>query len=216
MRAAQTLRAALILALFFTATGANAQKSNMTIGPRIGLTITSYSGEDANGTDHTSDNGMGLAIGGELNYWISPDLAFMPQLLYVQKVAKDEASSGSLKLKVTSSLSYIEIPLLMKYKVGSGQTAPYFFAGPSLGFFAGGSVTADLNGKEESHDADNAAGTEFALIIGAGLSHRLDPKTALVFDFLYQHGLTNRADDDDVAESFHRGFRIGAGVQFAM
>ncbi len=157
------------------------------------------------------------------NIWI---LSF--GLLYDQKGAEVNYSyeppvGGVDQDMLNVTLNYLEVPILVKTKFGSGNVLPYVFAGPSFGILLSG---------EETHRPviQNESGFNTSLyqhnwpsisaIAGAGLSIQIGNGSSISLDAAYALGLTNDSFGQvgipgyTLYSAASRDIRIAAGILF--
>lgn len=137
-----------------------ASAQNPTFGVKAGVNIAKFAGDP----DPESEFNTGLAAGLFMNIPISSGFSFEPSVEYSQKGA--EWTSGSNELK--SKISYIDVPLMAKFGLGSNFS---IFAGPQVSFFVDqesklqtGSGSTTWEGNNDSYRKSLAGGK-------AGLSY---------------------------------------------
>ena len=147
-----------------------------------------------------------FVVGGLAEITINRNLSFQPEVIYSKKgFTIDEGTSFDvlgmnipIGAKATTSISYIETPLLAKAKFGLGNTRVYGVAGPSIGYATSAkiqpkvTVLIDFNLPEVALDlSDNIYNrTEFSGILGGGVEH--STQTGKLFtDIRYQHSFSN-------------------------
>jgi hypothetical protein len=126
-------------------------------------------------------------------------------------------SVGALDMEVGFKLSYIEFPLLARYRGNpSAKVRPVLLGGPVVGFKVASSMEISAQGESASQDiSDGVNSTTFGLLAGVGLAIDVGQTTALVFQGRYYLGLTEPIDDADFsAKSGDFGFF--AGLEFAL
>jgi hypothetical protein len=183
----------LILPLAFTllSLGVSAQ---ITVIPKIGFSLSRIAAsEDDEGTSK-----FGFVLGAALAYSLEDKnipITLQPELLFAQKGVNYSDDDGDAK----TSLSYLEIPLLVKYHFGADRQF-YLNAGPSLSFGVGGQVKYSFDGESEtekvkfgSGEEDHLKGTDFGFQIGGGIL--INKKFML--DLRYGLGLSNIANTED-------------------
>lgn len=160
--------------------------------------------------------GVGLVIGRQLGQGVP--LFFESGLLYSEKNIKAEATRE--EQPITSSLRYLEMPILFKYKVGTG------FDDLSVQPFFGGFIACGVGGKMKFHDERVKVNTfsdsrfkrfDAGLRLGCGMAFQ-----NFYFEFSYDIGLCNIAgkdcvlyDYDDFDSSIRTGcFSATIGVDF--
>lgn len=113
-----------------------------TIIPKIGLSLASMSEKDAN--LGTSDDTMipGISGGIGVSFDLTDKLSLQPELLYVQKGSKNvytnnyngDGFSGTTTFSYRSTVSYLELPVLVKMGFGADRFRFYVYAGPSVSY----------------------------------------------------------------------------------
>ncbi|CAN5402575.1 porin family protein [soil metagenome] len=167
-------------------------QSPVSFGVKGGMNSTNlkFSGD---GFNFNPDSKIGFYAGLLAEIGISDMFALQPEAMYALMGAK----SGDDKL----NLSYVNIPVLLKYK-NQGLS---LVAGPQLGLLVSakeddGSNTTDIK--------DQFKSTDFGLVLGAGYT----TLSGFGFDARYQLGLSNIAEDIDPninASVKNNGFTFG-------
>lgn len=130
-----------------------AAQAQTTYGPKAGVNISSLRGDDADGLKSL----VGFHFGGFVNLPIAESLQVQPEVLFSTGGAKE----GDVKL----NMSYISIPVMVKYATTSG-----FFGevGPQIGFL----MSAKAKSGSESEDIkEYFKKTDFGAAIGLGYEH---------------------------------------------
>ncbi|MGQ1891112.1 porin family protein [Thermophagus sp. OGC60D27] len=186
------------LSLFSTVSFSQAQ-----FGIKAGVNISNYGGDDGDGMDSR----LVPLFGGFARFNLSDNMSFQPELLYSMKGAKGSGEVEGINVDVTEKLSYIDVPLMLKFYVSEGFN---FQAGPQLSFllsaegeFKGGGVSVTEDYKEYMKSVD------FGLNLGAGYEFDF----GFGIDFRYNMGLTNIVDDGG-GEIKNRAFQIGVSYAF--
>ena len=210
-----TLGTAVLSLIMFGAAPAAAQVP-VTFGPMGGVSFMTLSGEDADdfgefGGDVDKGNRVGFAAGAfarfDMGGW-----AIEPQLLYIQKGAKYTASQDGVEGSANIELSYIQIPVLLKWQFGTpaAKVRPSIFAGPAIGFKSSCSVSVEIDGEDfgsEDCGDDAIKGTDFTGVFGAGLDFG---RWAL--QGRYDMGFSSIAEGD--ADVKNSGFLVTLGYGF--
>lgn len=125
---------------------------------------------------------------------------------------------GATKGKVTFKLGYLEIPILLKYKINiPGSVHPYVFAGPNLGFSFSSKELDEAGGQSAETDMkDLTSSVNFEIDFGAGAGFQVAPMTVVLLDVRYALGLTNMLNDKGNQSIKTNGFQIVAGVLFSL
>lgn len=227
----------LVLGLATLGTAANAQTM---AGGKLGLNYNIYSskaGDDApDGTESESNSGIGFHVGGYFQYNFSDNIGIRPELLFSTRSTKsdldDETSFtvGSITTttkttgETTSSLSYIEIPLLLA--IGAGDNLD-IHVGPGFGLLMGakykseGDQTTSVTGlPDQTTSFDNEVsgedakeglrGTEIGLCIGG--VYNLE--SGLNFGLRYWRGLNTLNEDTDLYKTTANVIQLSIGWNF--
>ena len=196
----------IVASAFITLSTAVAQKST-TIGPVAGLNIATFGGEDAEGVSSRT----AFLVGAFAAFQMSPKFLLEPSVLYTQKggqVDFDENVNGTIKL------TYIQVPLLARYRLGSGKVVPNLILGPAVGFKTSCKGSASQGAIEINVDCDEAdlqvSGTDFSLIGGAGLE-----VSKFMFSVRYDYGMSSLASDGDT-KIYNRTFSVVAQYGFRL
>lgn len=144
---------------------ATAQSGISLVGGFVSANITYEEGGVSDDDSFASRTGFAVGLG--LQRWLSPNLSFAPEALYAIKGTKDPESDANIKL------SYVELPLLLRYRLSTGEAAPFITAGPTVSF----QMSCDLSdGEDESESCDDAFGEDesydsmdFGVMVGAGV-----------------------------------------------
>lgn len=112
---------------------------------------------------------------------VAPNLAIQPELNYVVKGASsnyvvDIGGSGPLDITEKVKLTYLQVPVLIKYTFPvNGKLKPAFFVGPAVSFKV--SAKDDITGYGDSRDGNkdiaNVRSADFGGILGAAVSFPL-------------------------------------------
>ncbi|MCK9288657.1 MAG: PorT family protein [Sphaerochaetaceae bacterium] len=202
-------RIILVVVLLCMATILIAQTS-LNFGLKGGLNVANIavSGDtswDPEFLDYKSK--LDFAIGSFLEIPIGPKLLLQPELLYSRKGAFHEFDSQvtvggtqvfSGRVKEYWSLSYLQLPVLAKYKL----TEKFgLFLGPSISFLLSSKSKAEFKGtylgesyteNEEFDRKDSTESTDLSFILGG--EFRMNK---LLFDLRYDLGLSKVAEGDD-------------------
>ncbi len=166
----------------------NAQE--VSFGAKAGLNIANLSGDIED-----TESLMGLHVGVFAEIQFAERFSFQPELLYSMQGAKMEESEAGMSMEAKTKLSYINVPLMVKF-----YAAESFFieAGPQVGFLmsaksewetSGGGVS--LSGDEDIKD--ELKSIDFGLNFGIGYNFTEN----LSVGARYNLGLSNIADVED-------------------
>ena len=102
-------------------------------GVKVGLNLSTFTGDDADWEGVDKKMRIGFAIGGFITYEINEMFALQPELYYSMQGAKyksSEGEDGTLIFKY----NYIQVPILAKVNIPvEGSVAPNIFLGPAIG-----------------------------------------------------------------------------------
>ncbi len=194
------LSAALTLMLI---SGAMAQEKTWSIGPEVGVSISSYGGDA--GTNETKVGAIGGLF---LTYSIANTFAITSKLLYSQK----GAYFPSIDNKQT--LNYFEVPVIGRFFLNkSGNFRPNIFLGPSFGFLTG--VTNKVGSADRISD-DNFKSSfntfDLGITAGLGLNFLIANETYFIIDARYTHGFSDITKAAGVVNNNSLG--VTAGISF--
>lgn len=206
----KVLAVAAIAATLVAADDAAAQ--SFSFGPVAGVSIASFSGDDADDAD--SRTGF---FGGAQVVWQAPGslFGFETGAMYVQKGASFQDVDG----EATFELDYIEIPLLVRIAppmAGSSFT-PAFGLGGAVGFEIGCSLSGEGEGVEVDVDCEDAGvetkSVDFGLSASVGVDFPVGTMTLAPFA-RYTYGLTSIDDSAEDSDIKNSGFLVGAALRF--
>jgi tetratricopeptide (TPR) repeat protein len=203
-------------------------------GIKAGVQMCKIKESMGNSGEEASSSKMVLkpAFGGFLQYKISPKFSFCPELLYVGKGGKtsetttEDAGYSDYPETYTEqddtkySLSYIELPILLRFYPTSGHDLNLIF-GPSVGFLMSANYKETLEEKYSGSYTEEATvstsgdvkqyynSTDFGLVLGAGYE-----VGSLTFDLRADLGLSNIAKTGSdssgyTAKNFAMGLFVG-------
>jgi hypothetical protein len=152
------------------------------------------------GGDNTDDNAMKTSFHAGLTYdlGITDHFFIQPGLIYSMKGAQSDSLSD-----FKFNTSYLEIPILAKYKLESGLN---FFAGPYLGILMAAKFT---DGTNDLDVKDQMESTDFGLKLGVGYQLGM----GLGFNVHYELGLSNIYKNNDGTNT---NSVIGIGVSYTL
>jgi len=177
------------------------------VGIRAGVVISKQQ-FDQGDLDVNPDSKFGLDLALIAEFPLGENFAISPEFHWMQKGSKIEDINGSFP-ESTSTLNYLEIPVLAKFTFGDEAAFNVFF-GPSIGYLFSG-TDKDGDGNTNDIDLDDFNRTELGAHLGAGI--RLGP---VVLDVRYILGFSNIAniDEDDDLEIHNRSYGAGLSIMF--
>ena len=196
-----------------------ASVSAQTIGFKVGPSFSKMDIGDETAND-LMKNLTSVGGGGFLRFGMA-GLAMQGELLATTKGFKfeDPDSDDNAELKLT----YLEVPLLARFGLGTGTISPYVMVGPTFSYELSCSGSLTFFGETASGACDDDGEESFRkkFDVGAtgvaGLEFAMGPGAILV-EGRYNHGLRNLADDDSDPDfkMRHRSFALMAGYSFTM
>jgi hypothetical protein len=214
------MRSTVVVARWFLAPGLvlllgmplAGQGARIGFGVMGGLAVANLHGSDV---DPTLKSRTGFTAGVFLSAPIARNFTLEPQVLYVQKGTRAEASG----VTATAKLDYLEVPLLLKLVFpmsGSNAVAPSIFVAPAVGFRISCKADATGGGGSASVTCGDAGvsvkSTDFSAAAGVGLDIG-----AFVIQGRYDYGLVKIGDYSQPADVktgawlFTLGYRFGGG-----
>lgn len=192
----------MALMVFIATTASFAQWSvgSITVQPKIGI-------NGANITDaDNSDSRIGLVLGGEFEYRVSPIFSLSAGALYSMQGCKgtaedDDGNTGDVSLK----LDYINVPILANVYVAKGLAVKL---GIQPGFNVRHKATASVSGVNVTTNLPGVKSVDFSIPIGVSYEFN-----RFVIDGRYNLGVTKLIDG---ADSKHSVFQFTFGYKFAL
>ena len=190
----------------------NLKAQDMHFGIKAAYSSTKFDGDFDSGDK--SAGKTNFELGGVAEFILNDQIAIAPELNYVGAgdVVKHERYGN--KYAYTFSLTYIQIPVMLKYYVNENISLN---AGPQIGFLMSAAITEEVtkeNGDIKTNTHDNKEymnSTDFGLNIGG--SYKME--NGLFFDLRYYIGMSNIIKTD--SNSFvlkNKGFKLGIGYYF--
>lgn len=196
----------------------NAQ-NNISFGVKGGLTLANISGFEEDLTSRTS-----FHLGGFVEYVINEKFSFQPELLFSNQGTKatyeDNFGGISIKEEELIKLSYINLPLLAKYKIIDQLSV---LAGPQVGFLVAAKYEVKFEetfeGVTESETLSQDASESFkTLDLGLNFGLEYELPMGLRFDVNYVFGLSNISSEDiGLGDDFslnNRVLQVSVGYRF--
>jgi hypothetical protein len=176
-------------------------------GLRMGFTSSHIAG------DLDTDAKTGLNLGAVFGLRCSP---YIPMFLesgiyYTEKGGKMSLGHDDSTYKY--NLSYIEMPLLMKYGVEvADQFAVLPYVGPTFGFGVAGQTKEKFPGGVRKYDSfgdDKFNRFDVGIKLGCGIEWNM-----LYAELGYQWGITNIGDFPSDDDAYNRHFFMNIGINF--
>ena len=191
--------------------------AQVSVIPKGGLTLSTISRPNNSGFVFENPNVMSLSgfvagVGFDLPIAGDGFFSVQPELLYIQKGYKAEATTDVGFLVQTDSYNYLEVPVLARINFGSERVKLYVNAGPSFAYALNGRFTRNVTlgplslsteGKNVfKEEPENSIGDDeylspkyFSRVdagvqFGGGIGLKVGPG-AVLLDARYGMGLTN-------------------------
>ena len=177
-----------------------------------GWNLANASVDPDQGLDWKTRKGFGF--GAVLDYSVTDFVTLHLEPMLLLKGTK--AEEGEKKVEIR--LAYVEIPVMVKYIIGTNKIEPYLMAGPTIGFLQDAKLKVTTGDDSEWDDMkDDLKSIDFGLGFGAGLNLPIGNNSIFV-EARYSLGLMNIADNAEgpYADVKTKGIQIFAGITFPM
>lgn len=146
----------------------------------------------------STDNRVGLHLGGYAKFDINENISLQPELLYSQK------GFGFTLLTASSdmNINYMDLAALVRYNINEMIS---IHAGPQLGFVLSAKAKED-DGEDDFKDIVKS--TDFSLAGGV----QVDLPTGIIGGVRYNLGITNISETSDDPDELELGSSIKNGV----
>ena len=188
-----------------------AQDDAMQFGVKAGLNLANIS-FDPEPEGVSFDAATKFGLGGIMLYPLSEVLDLQVEAMYLFKGSKAEIDFFGDVIVVEFNFTYLSVPVMGRYNLGSGDTSPYIVVGPEFGFLLSAKSKVD---DEEEDIKDTTKSIDLGLNIGAGVS--MDMGTMPVFaEVRYSLGLSDIKDDPDDPDTTVKttGIQLFVGMMF--
>ena len=215
---ARVVGSTLALGIAVIPSAATAQRAgDMTVGILAGVNYSTVD-QDPEFGDVEFDHRLGLLAGAFLDVALNDVFSIEPEVLYSQKGSEVEGTGENAELEGSVKLDYIEVPVLLKFKVPVSNSGfrPFLFAGPSVGFELNCSLDGEILSVTGSTDCEETSvvrtkSTDFGGTVGGGIEF-LAGMQAVRLDARYTHGFTNISDSADSRDIKNRTFAVTVGL----
>ncbi len=181
-------------------------------GLHVVVNAATFSGESEADFSYRGGFGAGLSLGVR----VTENFLVQPEVRYIVKGGKTEDAvieGISSPLRATFAIAYIEVPVLLVYRIDSGRSVrPRFFAGPYAARRLDATIEWRLasGGPAQSDSDDSVVKNDFGLMVGAGVELDVRGEAVLV-GARAALGLSDVRDRPD-APLNNLGFEIFAGL----
>lgn len=107
------------------------------VGFLCGLNLANLSFDPDEGMDFSSHTAFGF--GGVFDSSLGENISVRLEPMYLQKGTETKEQGVDIEFKLT----YLEVPIMLKYDFDSGDVKPYVMAGPTIGL----NLSAKVKGK---------------------------------------------------------------------
>ena len=163
----------------------NAQSNQM--GLLAGINISNLDEKNAN-----YDNRTEYAFGGILEFSRNEMFSICLEPMYLQKGASEEISILGINFEMDWRINYLEVPVMLKYKMGQNPTKFYFIFGPTFGILLSSEMEVSALGESIEVDVkDIMESIDFGVSFGGGLSFPMGVNSTIFIDIRYTLGLAD-------------------------
>lgn len=154
----------VVLLTLAAAAGQAQEERVIDFGLMGGGTFSKFGGKDMGDFNKTN---VGFAAGGFVTLGLGPYFAIEPEVLWVQKGAKNEVDDTKF------AISYVQIPFLAKFRIpakGDGmQVSPHLYAGAALAFKVACTVSSGTNSDSCEDVGADVKRNDLSFVFGAGV-----------------------------------------------
>jgi hypothetical protein len=135
---------------------------------------------------------MSFQLGAFLSFDISKYFALQPEIYYVMRGTRASEIFDITEVKATLKTDYIDIPLLVKFKIPSKSSIkPILFAGPYIGFRLNAQSVIEVAGQKTEIDyKEQIKNQHMGLIVGGGIEFNFK-SMKLILEGRYSFGVTS-------------------------
>jgi hypothetical protein len=189
------------MAALVSVAGATAQDRGTAFGLKGGVDSASFHGSgdlDTGDAQIPPERRTGLVGGAFLAIAAGRSVLIQPEVLLTQKGARYARGGDELAYDIDS----LEVPLLLKVRLGGGSVRGALFGGPAAGFTLGSRVVARSGGREErSNDtSEQLRSVDWGLAFGGGVDIAAGSGT-LTLEARYTLGLAPLVRDPEPGET---------------
>lgn len=195
----------IVLAVIISSTALKAQETGL--GIEGGINISNVSTTPSVNLNSRT----GFMVGGYADIGISRIASIKPGIRYI---VKGFTGSGN-GLTISENMHYIEIPLLVKFRIPLNEVKPYFEAGPTLAIQLSASEDQTFGAQSQNFDAGFLyESIDFGLYFGSGVEFSLGNRISMFTGGGYSLGLSNTSKTATSVRN--RGFQFTSGVKFGI
>ncbi|XWW44391.1 PorT family protein [Fibrella sp. USSR17] len=215
----------IVTLLFVQSVGYSQSRQRWSFGPRVGLNLTNFVGNDQRLLVNSNPNANkllpGLSAGVGFIYSDISRFGAAIDLLYSQRGAQSTYNLGSVATTLTNRVNYLELPITARYFLNrSGNFRPNVYAGivPALRLNAFTREKA-ADGKDvKTVTTDLYRTADLGLTAGFQANFRVGDRQRFTADARYTHGITNiglnATDLRNQMITIGLGYNFGIGRQY--
>lgn len=222
------LKALLVSAVFLAATATGVYAWDVQPGSDIvlsgGTSSASFSGSDKTFLGEGSRNGGLAGVGFVLR--VNPDYGFAADVRITQKGGEGEvditdytqANTGpTIVGEGTTSLTYVEIPLMFTMQLGVSQKSHLrAFGGPSFNILVSANFDGTIDGQEQNVDIkEGIKSFDYAIALGGGWVYDAG-KASFWMDGRWVSSLTSIDDTGQERDIKNQSWEVALGVGFPL
>ena len=150
--------AVVVLSAFGGARAGADPTNTFALGLEAGANFSNFIGSDVT-TSGVTNSRLGLVGGAFLSLNFGNTFAIRPEILYAQKGGKDTSND-------TYQLDYVEVPVLLKFSLGTPVINPALLLGPTFNF---NTVASVVTSGGDSSAIQNVNSSDIGLMAGVEL-----------------------------------------------
>jgi hypothetical protein len=139
--------------------------ADVKFGIKGGVNVANVNGNFADNVTNWKSR-VGFCAGIFLEFNFGRILTIQPEVLYTMKGADATLAEGVLTGTGKLRFDYLEIPILLKVRIPTGDVHPFVFAGPAIGFNLKAAFQ-DITGS--SSDVAGMNKVDYSAVFGGGL-----------------------------------------------
>ena len=139
--------------------------ADVKFGIKGGVNVANVNGNFSDSVSNWKSR-VGFCGGIFLELNIGRLLTIQPEILYTMKGAEATLDEGALTGTGKLRFDYLEIPILLKVRIPTGDIHPFVFAGPAIGFNLKAAFQ-DITGS--SSDVAGMNKVDYSAVLGGGL-----------------------------------------------
>ena len=200
----------LVITAFLCLTAVSAQAG---LGVKAGLNFADISDVEKLDTIDKIENETkhGFVVGGHINFPLSPAMKLQVEGLYSVKGSEGNVAGGGFDVqKWENKLTYLEIPVLLKFELPTPALKPFVYGGGSVAIL----LTAEERIRGEWYDIkDGLKGNDYGLVVGGGVE-----LLGFTLEGRYTKGLGEVVDDPDphslIGQTKNKVYSLMVGMDF--